>query len=467
MAVDEKIRKAAVAGRFYPSSPKELRDDVERYLAAAAPSDASASTAVNIMVAPHAGYVFSAPVAAGVYSRASRSARTVILIGPSHHKRFDGVHVTDARYYETPLGKVEVNREINEKLSKNPLCLRASGAEESEHCLEVQLPFLQVILGGGKFTIVPLITGNVGAKAVAEMLLPFIDDTAMVVASSDLSHYQPQRDARDIDDATISTVISGNADGFMEACGDTAIRVVMEIAAKRGLAAELIDARTSYDTAPEYGDPHRVVGYAAIAFVKRSAAGDTAESFNRQEKEYMLKLARETLTAAVRGGGDTQPSPPKPKSELSRLAQNYGCFVTLNSHGQLRGCIGNIEPIKPLYKGIADNAINAAFHDPRFPRVKAAELGEIKIEVSVLTKPAPLGAKSADEILKKLVPFEHGVILKLGSRQSTFLPQVWEQLPDKVMFLEHLAMKAGAGRDDWKRADVWVYRAVHFEEGGE
>jgi len=461
MAVDEKIRKAAVAGRFYPASPKELRDDVEKYLAAAA----STTPPVNIMIAPHAGYVFSAAVAACAYARASRVARTVILIGPSHHKRFDGVHVTDAKYYETPLGKVEVNQEINSKLSKNPLCLRAPGAEENEHCLEVQLPFLQVILGAGKFTIVPLITGNVGAKAVAEMLSPFIDDTTMVVASSDLSHYQPQSDARDIDDATISTVVSGNSDGFMEACGETAMRVVMEIAAKRGLAAELVDARTSYETAPEYGDPHRVVGYAAIVFTKNDASGGGAEDFNQQEKDYMLKLARETLSSAVHDGKITPPSKPKP--ELSRLAQNFGCFVTLNSHGQLRGCIGNIEPIKPLYKGIADNAVNAAFHDPRFPEVKASELGDIKIEVSVLTKPAPLGAKSPDEILNKLIPFEHGVILKLGSRQSTFLPQVWEQLPDKVMFLEHLAIKAGAGRNDWKRADVWVYRAVHFAEGGE
>jgi MEMO1 family protein len=461
MAVDEKIRKAAVAGRFYPASPKELRGDVEKYLAVAA----STTPPVNILIAPHAGYVFSAAVAAYAYARASRAARTVILIGPSHHKRFDGVHVTDAKYYETPLGKVEVNQEISSKLSKNPLCLRAPGAEENEHCLEVQIPFLQVILGAGKFTIVPLITGNVGAKAVAEMLSPFIDDTTMVVASSDLSHYQPQSDARDIDDATISTVVSGNSDGFMEACGETAMRVVMEIAAKRGLVAELVDARTSYETAPEYGDPHRVVGYAAIVFTKNDASSGGEEDFNRQEKDYMLKLARETLSSAVRDGKITPPSKPKP--ELSRLARNYGCFVTLNSHGQLRGCIGNIEPIKPLYKGIADNAVNAAFHDPRFPEVKSAELGDIKIEVSVLTKPAPLGAKSPDEILKKLVPFEHGVILKLGSRQSTFLPQVWEQLPDKVMFLEHLAMKAGAGRNDWKRADVWVYRAVHFAEGGE
>jgi AmmeMemoRadiSam system protein B/AmmeMemoRadiSam system protein A len=415
-------------------------------------------------VAPHAGYVFSAPVAASAYARVSRNVKTVILIGPSHHKLFNGVHVTDALFCETPLGKIAVNREIADKLSKHPLCLRAPGADDKEHCLEVQLPFLQVLLD--KFTVVPLITGNVGAKAVAEILLPFIDDTALVVASSDLSHYQPQNEAREIDDATISAVISGNSEGFIEGCGETAIRVVMELAAKKGLSAELIDARTSYETAPEYGDPHRVVGYAAIAFVKAGAEGGGAENFSQQEKEYMLKLARETLESAARRG-ESQPSPAKPAPELSKLVKNYGCFVTLNSHGQLRGCIGNIEPIKPLYKGIAENAINAAFHDPRFPKVRAAELDDINIEVSVLTKPVPLGAKSPDEILNKLIPFEHGVILNLGSRRSTFLPQVWEQLPDKVTFLEHLSMKAGAGRDDWKRADVWVYRAVHFAEGGE
>jgi AmmeMemoRadiSam system protein B/AmmeMemoRadiSam system protein A len=459
MPVDEKIRKPAVAGRFYPASPEELRGDVERYLAAAE-VDASLRN-VNIIVAPHAGYVYSAPVAAKAYARVSRGVKTVLLIGPSHHKLFNGVHVTDALYYETPLGKVEVNRDIAAKLSKHPLCLKAPGAEDKEHCLEVQLPFLQALLD--KFTIVPLITSKAGAKAVAEMLLPFVDDSTLVVASSDLSHYLPQKEARKIDDATISAIVSGGADGFIEGCGETAIRVAMEIAARRGLSAELLDARTSYETAPEYGDSQRVVGYAAIAFVKGGAAASGADDFSPPEKEYLLKLARETLTAAA-AGGELQPSPAEPKPELSRLTRNYGCFVTLNSRGRLRGCIGNIEPIKPLYLGIADNTINAAFYDPRFPKVKAAELEDIKIEISVLTRPAPLGASSPKEVLDRLIPFEHGVILKLGPRQSTFLPQVWEQLPDKEEFLEHLAMKAGAGRDEWKRAEVWVYRAVHFEE---
>ncbi|MCL2218881.1 MAG: AmmeMemoRadiSam system protein A [Chitinispirillia bacterium] len=187
---------------------------------------------------------------------------------------------------------------------------------------------------------------------------------------------------------------------------------------------------------------------------------DNAEDFTPQEMKYMLELARKTLERAV-SGKDAEALPPP---ESPRLGEYCGCFVTLKAFGQLRGCIGNIEPVRPLYLSIAENAVNAAFHDPRFPQVKAAELGGIGIEVSVLTPPAPLECSSPDDLLSKLIPFEHGVILKFGPRQSTFLPQVWEQLPNKLMFLEHLSMKAGMGRDDWKNADVWVYRAVHFSE---
>jgi len=455
MPIAETVRKPAVAGQFYPLAPDTLRADIKRYLAAA---NADKSTRdASIVIAPHAGYVFSGPVAAKAYARVSRGVKTVFLIGPSHHKWFDGLHVTGAEYYETPLGSVEVNQEIVKQLTAHPLCLRAQGAEEKEHCLEVQLPFLQTLLD--RFTIVPLITGKVSARAVAEMLLPFLDDTTLLVASSDLSHYLPQDQARESDDATVSTILSGDADGFMDGCGETAMRVAMRVAALKGLSAELLDARTSCETAPEHGDAKRVVGYAAIAFVKSNAADGGADDFSPQEKKYMLGLARKTLESIVRGD-----DAPPPKPDIARLARNYGCFVTLNAHGRLRGCIGNIEPVKPLYKSVFDNTINAAFHDPRFPKVKAAEVDGITIEVSVLTRPAPLAFKSPEDLLAKLIPLEHGVILKMGARQSTFLPQVWEQLPEKVMFLEHLAMKAGAGKDDWKRAEVLVYRAVHFSE---
>ncbi|MDR2578161.1 MAG: AmmeMemoRadiSam system protein B, partial [Chitinispirillales bacterium] len=463
MSANEKIRKSAVAGQFYSALPVALREDVEDYLASEKSNPPQAPA--NMFIAPHAGYVFSAPVAARAYARIPEDTKTVILIGPSHHKLFDGIHVTGAHYYETPLGLVEVDQEITGQLKTNPLCRTGRGVEEWEHCLEVQLPFLQVLLG--KFTIVPIYTGKVSAEAVSKLLLPFVDDSTVVIASSDLSHYLSQNEARDADDATVSTILSGRADGFMDGCGETAIRIVMDMAAKKGLSAELLDARTSYETAPEYGDPNRVVGYAAVVFYRAGAGGGRAdcrkdaENFTQEEKKYLLDLARTTLESAV-NGNDTQ----MPISCPPKLSQDYGCFVTLNSQGRLRGCIGNIEPVKPLCKAVIDNTVNAAFYDPRFSEVKASELSGITIEISVLTAPRPLNFLSADDLLSKLVPFEHGVILKIGARQSTFLPQVWEQLPDKVTFLEHLSVKAGAGKNDWKKAEVLVYEGVCFAEEG-
>jgi len=187
------------------------------------------------------------------------------------------------------------------------------------------------------------------------------------------------------------------------------------------------------------------------------------ESFHQHEEKYLLDLARSALSSAV-----YSKDMPDPKldglSDKSKLTQERGCFVTLTISGRLRGCIGNIEPNGPLYKSIIHNAVNAGMHDPRFPQVSPTELDHINIEISVLTAPQPLAFSSPEELLLKLEPFVHGVILKIGYHRSTFLPIVWEQLPEKIEFLEHLSLKAGAGKDEWKKSEVWVYRTVCFGE---
>jgi AmmeMemoRadiSam system protein A len=176
-------------------------------------------------------------------------------------------------------------------------------------------------------------------------------------------------------------------------------------------------------------------------------------------KAFLLKLARRNLDAAVQG------MPPVALADAPAVTKEFrGCFVTLTKKGQLRGCIGYIEGIKPLYQAVIDNAKNAALEDPRFPKVRPFELTDIKVEVSVLTKPLPLDYKDPQDLLEKLKPGEDGIILSKGYHQSTFLPQVWEQLPDKTEFLEHLSMKAGMPADGWKTSEVKRYRAIHFQE---
>ena len=176
-------------------------------------------------------------------------------------------------------------------------------------------------------------------------------------------------------------------------------------------------------------------------------------------KSFLLALARQSLVACVKG----QP-PPRPENPPDLTKQNSGCFVTLTKDGQLRGCIGYIEGIKPLYEAVIDNAKNAALSDPRFPQVTPEELAGITIEISVLTPPQPLAYKDPQDLLNKLTPGEDGIILQKGFHQSTYLPQVWEQLPDKVQFLENLSMKGGMEPDGWKTASVKRYRAIHFQE---
>jgi len=191
----------------------------------------------------------------------------------------------------------------------------------------------------------------------------------------------------------------------------------------------------------------------------RPAAEKPADGLSPDVKSFLLKLARQNLEAAVQGL-----PPVAPKDPPTVTKENRGCFVTLTERGQLRGCIGYIEGIKPLYEAVMDNAKNAALEDPRFPEVKPAELAAIVVEVSVLSAPVPLAHTGPQDLLDKLVPGEDGIILSKGYRQSTFLPQVWEQLPDKVDFLEHLSVKGGMPADGWKTADVKRYRAVHFHE---
>jgi AmmeMemoRadiSam system protein B/AmmeMemoRadiSam system protein A len=450
------VRKAAVAGQFYPAGANELRKEVLSYITENIPSLKSP----RLMISPHAGFVFSGPVAGKGFATVNKETRRVFLIGPSHHAWFRGVSIPEVTHYQTPLGVVELDLDVIEKLRKNSFVCAAKGAHEQEHCLEVQLPFLQVQLKD--FKIIPILTGEIDPAQVAELLYPFLDETTLVIASSDLSHYYPNKKARQIDDNTVQNILSGKIDGEIDGCGRTPIRVIMHLARKMMLKPHLLDARTSYETAPQYGSDSRVVGYASIIYSDKSGSEHLSSEISvlkAEHKSYLLRLARNSLNAAVQKKAVTD------TAEMPEvLKDNRGCFVTLTSKGDLRGCIGYIEPIKPLYLAVMENAENAALKDPRFPPVTVNELSGIKVEVSVLTKPQPLEFSTPDELLKKLVPGVHGVILRKGFYQSTYLPQVWEQLPDKLKFLEQLSLKAGMPRDGWKTSEVRVYTAEHFSE---
>jgi AmmeMemoRadiSam system protein A len=186
---------------------------------------------------------------------------------------------------------------------------------------------------------------------------------------------------------------------------------------------------------------------------------------SEQEQRYLLRLARSVIEGKLREG---RPEP-APADVSGVPAEKRGCFVTLHSGKALRGCIGTIEPVRPLVEAVVENAVSAAFRDPRFPPMTEKELAAISLEISVLTVPEAISFSGGDELKSLLKPGVHGVILEKGWRKSTFLPQVWEQLPDPEQFLGHLCQKAGLSADCWRESGVTVktYEAFYFSEDRE
>lgn len=186
---------------------------------------------------------------------------------------------------------------------------------------------------------------------------------------------------------------------------------------------------------------------------------------NQKEKSYLLKLARDAIMYCLETGNVLKVAEKDISAISSKFREKKGCFVTLTVHSALRGCIGTLLPVQELYRDVVENAINAAFRDPRFPQVVKKEMEDISIEISVLDIPQKLRYDGADDLVKKLKA-KPGVILKKGFRQATFLPQVWEDLPEVEQFLSHLCMKAGMNPVEWKKGelDIETYGVEKFSE---
>ena len=257
------VRPAAVAGMFYPGAPERLARDLHDYLAAVATCEARPPKAV---IVPHAGYVYSAPIAASAYARLAPLRDTVarvVLLGPTHRVPVRGLATTNASAFATPLGNVTIDRAAVERALTLPQVVVKDASHEAEHALEVQLPFLQTVLGD--FSLVPFAVGDATAREVADVLdLLWGGAETLIVVSSDLSHYHRYEVARRLDSATADTILAmAPTLDHDQACGATPINGLLLCAQARGLSPALLDMRNSGDTA---GDRSRVVGYASFAF---------------------------------------------------------------------------------------------------------------------------------------------------------------------------------------------------------
>jgi AmmeMemoRadiSam system protein B/AmmeMemoRadiSam system protein A len=475
------IRKPAVAGQFYTGDPVALSKELTDFFKKAKKEPIPGK--IIALIAPHAGYMYSGQVAAYSYKLLEGlSFETVVVISPSHVAYFQGASIYNGEAYETPLGTIPVDTSVAGKMAdvNETVFLSSKGhsfvGSRGEHALEVQLPFLQVVLG--KFKLVPIVIGDQDwstCEALADALIKSLKGkNALIVASSDLSHFHPYNEAERLDSIVIKHVNSFDPEGLFtdvsagmcEACG--ASPIVSAMLAAKGLGADKAKVLKHANSGDVTGDSSGVVGYMAAVVYNSKAKAEGEEKkesekvgvdlgLSAKDKKTLMNIARTTIVHRVKGE-----KVPDFKVDSPILLEKRGAFVTIRQHGQLRGCIGYIEAIKPLYITIREMAEAAALNDPRFPQVSPEELPSLDLEISVLTPLKKIKDISEIEIGK------HGILLKKGYNQGVFLPQVaTEQGWDRTTFLNEVCFKAGIyDQNCWKAkdAEIYIFSAEVFEE---
>lgn len=486
-----KVRKSAVSGMFYPGSERALRQTVKEFM------DSVDSPQIEArllgLIVPHAGYQYSGQVAAYAYKQLQgRSFNTVILIGPSHYIGFEGISVASEDFWETPIGRVAVDTTLAQRLvEENDKIMFYPSAHQREHSLEVQLPFLQEVLGDD-FQILPLVIGNQSyqnCELLRDALVKILkqQEGILLVASTDLSHYYPYDVAVNMDKTALKEIERLSPEelnmklekGICQLCGSSSVLSLLLIAKEVG--ARRVEVLKYANSGDVTGDKSRVVGYAAIAIyyedissdkkehveesVKRSftkVQRSNKEEYTEEEKHQLIEIALQSIQNAVNKREISLKEWLDIEKLPASLKQKKGAFVTIKKQNQLRGCIGYIEAEYPLYLTVHQAAIAAATRDFRFSPVSPEELKQLSIEISILS---PL---EKVEDIQQIEIGRHGLMIRKGFHSGLLLPQVaTEHHLDRVKFLEQTCLKAGLNRDEWKQKGTELYMFSAFVFGEE
>ncbi len=458
-----KVKKPVFAGSFYPGDRSALAGTINGYLKETESKKERISAPVFGIIAPHAGYQYSGRVAAYAYNQIKgKPYTTVILMGPTHRVPLKGAAIYPSGSWETPLGRVQIDHDTAKRLAEKSAFIKNYPiAFEREHSLEVQVPFLQQALKD--FKIVPIVMGmmereDYGALTVALCeLLQKHAGRVLIVASSDMSHFHSYREANRMDNLTLQEIgdldidrlAAGLEKGDYELCGSQAVLTLMMVARRINGEAKVLHYANSGDVTD---DRNRVVGYGAAAF----SLSEAGAGLGKREQKALLACARKTLEESVTLGKITTA-----EAKEKALLERRGVFVTLTKDGRLRGCIGYIMPVMPLYRAVSDMTVSAASRDPRFPPVAKEELKDIKIEISVLS---PL--KNVDDP-QEIEIGKHGLFIVKGNNQGLLLPQVaTEYMWSREEFLKQTCLKAGLPSNAWrdKGTKVYSFSAQIFSE---
>ncbi len=451
------------AGSFYPKDPQILSLQIDDFLKRAKTFRIRGE--ILGIVSPHAGYIFSGSIAAFGYKAIEGSnVDTVIILGPSHRYYFKGIAIWRKGSFFTPLGKLEIDDEIAKSIGELSFVKKEERYFFGEHSLEVQLPFILKTLGRVK--IVPLVFGDNtfdDLERLSDKLVELSEKKKiLIVVSTDLSHYLSYEQAVKFDNETIERIVKKDIDflwishklGEKRLCGIYPLVCFLLYVKKKEGKIEVLKYANSGDT---YGDKKSVVGYlSAIAYKKLRKEDVMDYDLTKEEKKFLLDIARRTLESYLKEG-----KIPKFEIPYSNLFEKRGVFVTLKKKGQLRGCIGRIVADMPLWEAVSVMSIESATRDPRFPPVDYQELKDIEIEISVLS---PF-EKVND--LEEIRVGRDGLMIQKGFYSGLLLPQVPVEYGwDRTTFLEHLCLKAGLPPSSYKDKDATIYKftAIVFSE---
>lgn len=454
-------KKAVYAGTFYPEDADELTGLLNSYK-----QDIKIDYRSKAIIVPHAGYIYSGHAAMAGFQYLEPS-ENIFIIAPSHHESFNNIALPEYTFFETPLGNLEVNNKLIAEIAEKFPCIVADEVFDKEHSIEVQLPFIQNLFMpqrqsavdfvkslkkiGKKIRIVPVLVGNCDYRLISDLISTYWETSSFVI-SSDLSHYYPPQECRQIDTYTATIIETGRIEFLQpqQACGMVGIKGLVDFANNNECSMIRAEMYNSGDISNE---KDKVVGYGSW-FLYTDSKNEFIEKYYSR---YVIEVARQSIVASINQEEFI------PRSIPTVLTQYGASFVTLKLKGELRGCIGSVYPTKPLILDIIDNAKNAAFQDPRFEPLTIDELENLEVSVSILSSIERINFKDERDLLSKIYPY--GIIIAERNKRAVYLPVVWEQLPDREIFLNSLKEKAGLPPNYFSKSlEAYKFNAIYITE---
>ena len=454
-------KKAVYAGTFYPEDADELTGLLNSYK-----QDIKIDYRSKAIIVPHAGYIYSGHAAMAGFQYLEPS-ENIFIIAPSHHESFNNIALPEYTFFETPLGNLEVNNKLIAEIAEKFPCIVADEVFDKEHSIEVQLPFIQNLFMPQrqsavdfvkslkkivkKIRIVPVLVGNCDYRLISDLISTYWETSSFVI-SSDLSHYYPVQECRQIDTYTATIIETGRIEFLQpqQACGMVGIKGLVDFANNNECSMIRAEMYNSGDISNE---KDKVVGYGSW-FLYTDSKNEFIEKYYSR---YVIEVARQSIVASINQEEFI------PRSIPPVLTQYGASFVTLKLKGELRGCIGSVYPTKPLILDIIDNAKNAAFQDPRFEPLTIDELENLEVSVSILSSIERINFKDERDLLSKIYPY--GIIIAERNKRAVYLPVVWEQLPDREIFLNSLKEKAGLPPNYFSKSlEAYKFNAIYITE---